>query len=70
MDEKGITQNQQPSNIYNIPDYPKNYTLYKAADEFTLIYMRCRVHQTHSLCHRIYQQQIKLYMMLLCLSSN
>ena len=33
MDEKGITQNQQPSNIYNIPDYPKNYTLYKAADK-------------------------------------
>ena len=30
LDEIGQTQNQQPSNIYNIPDYPKNYTLYEA----------------------------------------
>ena len=30
MDEIGQTQNQQPSNIYNIPDYPKDYTLYEA----------------------------------------
>ena len=30
LDEIGQTQNQQPSNIYNIPDYPKDYTLYEA----------------------------------------
>ena len=30
-DVSGMTVNQQPSNIYNIPDYPKDYTMFKSA---------------------------------------
>lgn len=30
-DVSGGTVNQQPSNIYNIPDYPKDYTMFKSA---------------------------------------
>lgn len=33
LDQKNTVADQQPSNIYNIPDYPKNYTLYKAQDD-------------------------------------
>ena len=29
VDVSGVTTDQQPSNIYNIPDYPKDYTLYR-----------------------------------------
>ena len=29
-DEQNVTIDQQPSNIYNIPDFPKDYTLYKS----------------------------------------
>jgi len=30
-DVSGGTVNQQPSNIYNIPDYPKDYTMFKSS---------------------------------------
>jgi len=29
-DEQNVILDQQPSNIYNIPDFPKDYTLYKS----------------------------------------